>query len=97
MNRLIPFALCMTVSISSALAYSEQDAKFVWKTTDRAILKYIVCLESKMQNPSDIMSALKKAEKSCQKFRAKVSDADAEDIKLGIMECGFKPGDADTC
>lgn len=50
-----------------------------------------------MQNPSDIGSALARAEKSCAKFKAKVSEANAEEISLGIMECGFKPGDSDTC
>jgi hypothetical protein len=85
------------ITVSPALAYSEEDAKFVWNTNDQPVLKYIVCLEAKMQNPLNIGDALTKAEKSCKKLKAKVADADAEEIILGIMECGFKPGDADTC
>ena len=44
---------------------------------------------------ADIVTSLSDAEQFCAKLKSKIPEADAVDIKLNIMECGFRPQDAD--
>lgn len=55
---------------------------------------YTACLERNMRGVKDIPTGLDRADKRCARQRRGLSAADADEIRLNIMECGFKPGDA---
>jgi hypothetical protein len=99
---LLSVASCLSLMLSTANAYSEKDAGYVTSSKNRAVLKYVVCLEGVMRKkPADgeILVWLERAEKSCAKQAKRLpkspTEPDAEEIKLMIMECGFKASDAD--
>lgn len=98
MKGVVVIVFAISLSATSALSYGEKDARYVANTENRAVLKYIVCLEGRMSNRpvnADIVTSLSDAEQFCAKLKSKIPEADAVDIKLNIMECGFRPQDAD--
>lgn len=100
----IPFGIVAAASLAmngAALAYSLEDAKFLTDSKNKAVLRYIVCLEQyagEAQNYSALSKALDLAISACRPLANKLplsaNEPSAEDIKTLILECGFKPGGA---
>lgn len=88
MRKLI-FVLAIAASPALANGYSAADAAYVTSSKDPAVLDYVVCLATKADGPD----TLKAAQAACRNLAAKIG-AEADDIVLNIMECGFRPGDA---
>lgn len=79
-------------------AYSRKDARYVTSSRNQAVLDYIICLEKAVgAKPKDLPEALTKAEKLCadaaQELPRSPDQPDAENIRMQILECGFKPED----
>ncbi len=91
------YAGCLPV----ANAYDRTDAGYVTASKNKAVLDYVVCLEREVGNAPrrlSIPEALDRAERSCGRLARKLpkdgSEPTAFDLRMGIMECGFEPGDA---
>ena len=92
-------AFLAALSAFPAHAYSTRDARHVTASRDPAVLAYVVCLEAgvRKSGKDSIPDALATAERSCRpaarKLPRSASEPNAEDIRMMILECGFKPGD----
>jgi hypothetical protein len=90
--------------VSSALsgfAYDRKDAAYITASKNKAVLDYIICLEGVVANTPKkmtIQASLDQAEAACKAAAAKIlksgGEPNADEIRLMIMECGFRPGDA---
>lgn len=87
--RKLFFVLAFVASPALAGGYSAADAAYVTTSKDPDVLNYVVCLATKADSPE----TLDAAKAACQKLAEKIG-AEADDIVLNVMECGFKPGDA---
>lgn len=97
--RVTTVAMVLVALAGTAQAYSRKDARYVTSSRNPAVLDYIVCLEKATgAKPKNLPEALAKAETLCadaaQRLPRSSNQADAEDIRMQVLECGFKPGDA---
>lgn len=97
--RAATVAVAVIALTDTAEAYSRKDARYVTSSRNQAVLDYIVCLEKAVgAKPKDLPEVLAKAEKLCAKAAKELprspNQPDAEDIRIQILECGFKPGDS---
>lgn len=84
-----------------SIAYDRTDAGYVTSSKNKAVLDYVICLEVVVAGTPKRMTieaSLDQAEAKCKAKAAKLprssKEPDAGDIRLMIMECGFRPGEA---
>ncbi|MGV8831786.1 MAG: hypothetical protein ACOH2N_07425 [Devosia sp.] len=95
-------AMLLGVSPTTAQAqagYSFADAAYVTTSTDVQVLTYVVCLEdenAKQPRALSTVDALEAADAECRNDRVNLpsNGPSAEDLKLSILECGFRSGQA---
>lgn len=97
-------ALALALYATSAghsIAYDRMDAGYVTHSRNKAVLDYIVCLEGVVAGTPKKMTieaSLDRAEAKCKAKAAKLprssKEPDAGEIRLMIMECGFRLGEA---
>jgi hypothetical protein len=97
----ISIGLALASSVAMASAYTRTDAQHVTSSKNRAVLDYVVCLEDavgRTPKSMSIMESLEAAEHECSEARDKLpnsaTEPTADDLRLMILECGFRAGDA---
>jgi hypothetical protein len=98
------FGLTLAIMASQpslAQSYRARDAVHVTSSKNIDVLSYVVCLKEesdKQPRRLTLEQALDNAMRECRADAANLprgrGDPTAEDIKVSILECGFKPGDA---
>lgn len=95
-------ALASYVALAApSFAYDRTDAGYVTSSKNKAVLDYVICLEGVVAGTPKRMTieaSLDQAEAKCKAKAAKLprssKEPNAGDIRLMIMECGFRLGDA---
>ena len=89
-----------TTSMAHAATYGPRDVEYVTSSFDRAVISYIICLNSEVQQmPRNIAmpDALDDAKENCQDagyfLTSNPNEPDSREIRQLIIDCGFRPGE----
>lgn len=92
--------LVWVISLGPSVAYDRKDAEYVTGSKNKAVLGYIVCLESVVAaNPKWMTRefSLDRAEKACKAEASKLpqsrKEPNAAEVRSFIMDCGFRLGE----
>jgi hypothetical protein len=99
--RKVAFIAISIIMAFPALAYDRREAAYVTSSQNPQVLDYVVCLERAVGNAPrklSIPQALDRAEGSCKTAASRLPkgarEPSAQDIRMNILECGFRAGDA---